>query len=205
LGIFKESTNQSIIFKMTKDNLITYIQSFVDLTTLEMESFTELFKEVHLKKDDYFAQQGEFSTSLGFLNKGVMRAFYRNSWGKEYNKTFFTDSNFVAAYVSITTKQRNSINIQCLTNCRVLVADYQKVSTLYAKYPKIESLARRLAEYKFALKEKREIELATLDASTRYEIFRKEHAGLENLINQYHIASYLSVTPTQLSRIRSKF
>lgn len=186
------------------DTLRAYIENFVDLTPIEKESFTTLFTETQLKKDDYFAVEGQYASTLCFLKAGVMRAFYRNSAGKEYNKTFFTDSNFVAAYVSLTTKQRNSINIQCLTDCSVLIADYDKVTGLYAKFPKIESLARRLAEYKFALKEKREIELATLDATKRYDIFREEHPGLENLINQYHIALYLSISPTQLSRIRSK-
>jgi len=185
------------------DKLKTYIESFINLTTLEKDSFTALFTETQLKKDAYFAVEGQYACSLCFLKAGVMRAFYRNNAGKEYNKTFFTNSNFVAAYVSMTTKQRNSINIQCLTDCSVLIADYDQVTKLYTKFPKIESLARRLAEYKFALKEKREIELATLDATKRYDIFREEHPGLENLINQYHIASYLSITPTQLSRIRS--
>lgn len=186
------------------DTLSTYIETFVDLTPLEKESFTALFSKTKLLKDDYFAVEGEYSSTLCFLKTGVMRAFYRNSAGKEYNKTFFTNSNFVAAYVSVTTKQRNAINIQCLTDCDILVADYDKITGLYARFPKVESLARRIAEYKFALKEKREIELATLDATKRYDIFREEHPGVENRINQYHIASYLGITPTQLSRIRSK-
>jgi len=189
---------------MIMNAFTSYIETFVNLNAIESTSFTELFSEIHLKKNDYFAVEGEFSSKLCFLNDGVMRAFYRNSSGKEYNKTFFTNSNFVAAYVSITTKQRNAINIQCLTNCTVLIADYDKISGLYEKFPRIERLARKLAEYKFAIKEKREIELATLDATERYDIFRKEHPGLENLINQYHIASYLNISPTQLSRIRSK-
>lgn len=133
-----------------------------------------------------------------------MRAFFRNKLGNEYNKTFFTPSSFVAAYSSITTTQKNLINIQCLTNCTLFVADFKQLTSLYKDYPKFESLARIMAEYKFSIKEKREIELVTLEATERYEIFKKEHPNLENLINQYHIASYLGITPTQLSRIRAQ-
>jgi hypothetical protein len=53
-------------------------------------------------------------------------------------------------------------------------------------------------------KEKREIELVTLEAKERYAIFQQEHPQLEQLIPQYHIASYLGVSPTQLSRIRAQ-
>jgi hypothetical protein len=44
--------------------------------------------------------------------------------------------------------------------------------------------------------------MALMDATERYLIFKEEHPGLEDLIPQYHIASYLGISPTQLSRIR---
>jgi hypothetical protein len=58
------------------------------------------------------------------------------------------------------------------------------------------------AESFFLHKEKREIELVLLRADERYRIFKEEYPTLENLISQYHVASYLGITPTQLSRIR---
>lgn len=186
------------------NELKTYTKSLINFTESEMELFTSLFSEIQLKKSEYFAKEGEFSSKLGFVSKGVLRAFFRNNSGSEYNKTFFTPSNFVAAYSSITTKQKNQINIQCLTDCTLFVADFKQLTSLYKDYPKFESLARILAEFKFAIKEKREIELVTLESTERYMIFRKEHPSLENLINQYHIASYLGISPTQLSRIRAK-
>lgn len=186
------------------NELKTFLSKLIYLSENEMEKFTTLFSEVKLKKHAYFAEEGEFSSKLAFVSTGVLRAFFRNKSGNEYNKTFFTPSNFVAAYSSITSKKQNLINIQCLTDCTLLVADHKEITSLYNQSPKIESLARIMAEYKFSIKEKREIELVTLEASERYEIFKKEHPSLENLISQYHIASYLGVSPTQLSRIRSK-
>lgn len=181
-----------------------YLEKLIPLTESEIEVFTSLFSEIKLKKKDYLAKEGEFSFKLAFISEGIMRAFFRNKAGNEYNKTFFSPSSFVAAYSSIITKQKNLINIQCLTDCTLLVADFREITSLYKKHPKLESLARIMAEYKFAVKEKREIELVTLDATERYTIFKKEHPNLEGLINQYHIASYLGITPTQLSRIRAK-
>ncbi|MDH3326953.1 MAG: hypothetical protein OEM38_09590 [Gammaproteobacteria bacterium] len=52
-------------------------------------------------------------------------------------------------------------------------------------------------------KERRETQLIMFDASTRYHAFLEEFRGLEKRIPQYHIASYLGITPVQLSRIRS--
>ena len=184
--------------------LETYLNKIVNFTKDEISVLVSLFSEESMNKGEYLAKQGEYSTKLIFLTKGIMRAFYRNIEGNEYNKTFFVDSGFVGAYSSLITGNENLINIQCLTNCTFKSTEFNKMTLLYDNYPKIERLARKLAENKFVLKEKREIELVTLDASERYEIFRKEHPKLENLIPQYHIASYLGVSPTQLSRIRAK-
>ncbi len=181
-----------------------YIDKIIPFAENEVEKFTSLFIEKKIKKNEYFATEGEYSNKLGFLTNGVMRAFFCNSNGNEYTKTFFTKSNFLAAYSSIVTNEKSLINIQAITASTVLVADFKEIVNLYNQYPKIERLGRIFAEQKFAIKEKREIELVTLNATERYQIFRKEHKGLENLIPQYYIASYLGITPTQLSRIRSK-
>lgn len=186
------------------EELKEYLNSLIHFTESEMDVFLLLFTKKQLKKDEYFAIEGEFSSSLAFISTGIVRAFYRNNQGYEYNKTFFSKKGFIGAYSSLITNQENKINLQCLTDCSFLIADFSKIKKLYDTNPKIERLARILAELYFVSKEKREIELVMMDASERYTIFQKEHPKLENRIPQYHVASYLGITPTQLSRIRAK-
>lgn len=181
-----------------------YIKQIVPMTQSEWEALHALFSPITLEKGDFFAQQGRHETHIGFLENGIMRAYYCNAAGTEYNKTFFTQNNWVGAYTALVTQQPNQINIQALAPCRVWVAEYQKITALFDQYPRIERLCRRLAELFYISKEKREIEKVMLDASARYVKFRLEYPDLENQIPQYHIASYLGVTPTQLSRIRGK-
>lgn len=173
-----------------------------DSETLEV--LANLFSEEQVSKGKVFAQKGEYSKKIAFVKSGVLRAYYSNDKGEEYNKTFFTETSFVGAYSSLVTGERNLIDIDCLTPCTLLIAEYQKIVALYEEYPQVERLSRILAEQFFVRKEKREIELVTLEAKDRYIIFQQEHPQLEQLIPQYHIASYLGVSPTQLSRIRAK-
>lgn len=186
------------------EELKLYLEPLIVLNERSWAAFSRLFSEAKIKKGDYFACEGRVENQVGFLKKGVIRAFFRNREGVEYNKTFFTPKEFFAPYASLVTRQPNLINIQALTDCEILVADYPSVCALYEEYRQIESLSRILAENFFVAKEKREIELVLLQADERYRIFREEHPGLESLIPQYHIASYLGITPTQLSRIRTK-
>jgi CRP-like cAMP-binding protein len=184
--------------------LRTYIRTLLPLPEADWEAFGSLFSEAQLNRGDYFAEEDRFENSIGFLRQGVIRAFYRSPDGTEYNKTFFTDQEFLGAYSALVGGQVNRINLQALADCRILKADYREIVQLFPQYRSIETLARLLAEKLFLEKEKREIELVLLGAQQRYQLFQNEYPNLENLIPQYHIASYLGVTPTQLSRIRAK-
>lgn len=163
-----------------------------------------MFSIKHLSNGEYFITEGIRATQIGFLIEGVVRAFYRTAKGVEYNKHFFTGHSFIGGYSSLINGEINHINQQALSDCIVLVADYDKLSLLYSSCRDLETAARKLAEIRFIEKEKREIDLVLLDADRRYLLFREENPGIEKLIPQYHIASYLGITPTQLSRIRKK-
>lgn len=182
----------------------SYILDLVQMGEVPLQAFTQLFELTSYEKGQPFAVLGECSRRVAYIEAGVLRAYHVNDRGEEYNKTFFTEHMMVGAYSSLITGSPNRVNIDCLTDCKVWVADYHLIEELYDQYREVERFARRLAELFFVRKEKREIELATLEAKDRYLIFQQEHPGLEQRIPQYHIASYLGVSATQLSRIRSK-
>lgn len=79
---------------------------------------------------------------------------------------------------------------------------YHELERLSDNNYELERLRRCIAERFFVGNEKKQLEMALMDATERYLIFKEEHPGLEDLIPQYHIASYLGISPTQLSRIR---
>jgi CRP-like cAMP-binding protein len=185
--------------------LYKYLNSISPLQEKTWRQVELLFTEKTLAKGDYFINEGEHAKQIGFLTSGVIRAFYRNNKGLEYNKHFFIPNNFLGGYSSLVTSTPNKIIQQTLSECKLLVANYAEIIKLYDLFPDFERVGRRLAELYFVNKEQREIEIVLLNADERYLIFRQEYPQLEQQIPQYHIASYLGITPTQLSRIRRKF
>lgn len=183
-------------------------ESYVGLiSTLKEQSLKELykcFKPVQLKKHEYFVREGEYAKQIGFLKTGIVRAYFLNQEGKEYNKQFFVGPSIIGAYSSLLTKAPNKIAQQALSDCDILVANFEEMERLYDKHHDIERLGRRMAEFYFLEKEQKELEMALLDADKRYFIMRERFPSIEAEVPQYHIASYLSISPTQLSRIRKK-
>jgi len=185
-------------------DLKTFFNSLIPVSTQSWDRFAALFTPKFLKKGDYFITDGQTAKEIGFLESGIVRAFYRNNEAIEYNKHFFVNPCFIGGYASLITKTPNQINQQALTDCNIQTARYGDIQTLYETCPDIERASRILAELFFVQKEQREIEIVLLDADQRYQIFQKDFPQLQQQIPQYHIASYLGITPTQLSRIRRK-
>ncbi|MEO9890903.1 Crp/Fnr family transcriptional regulator [Aurantibacter sp.] len=184
--------------------LITYINQISPIKEVTFKELKKCFKPLQLKKNDFFVRENEYAQQIGFLKKGIVRAFFLNQEGKEYTKQFFVDSSIIGAYNSLLTKQPNKIAQQALTDCEILVADYREMEKLYNKFHDLERLGRKIAEFYFLEKEQKEIEMALLDADKRYLIMQQKFPSIETIIPQYYIASYLGISPTQLSRIRKK-
>jgi CRP-like cAMP-binding protein len=187
------------------NNLKDYFDAISKLNESTWDRISPFFKEEMLLKNEYFIEAHKTARQIAFLQSGVVRAFFINREAKEYNKQFFVGPSIIGAYTSLLTGGVNLIAQQALTDCTIYSCDYKSLTSLYDDYPDLERFARKIAEYYFLEKEKKEIEIVLLDASQRYLLFQKEFPSLQQLIPQFHIASYLGVSATQLSRIRKQF
>lgn len=162
-----------------------------------------LLEPVSLKRNDYLLQQGERAQYCYLLLEGVVRVYYSTE-GNEYNKTFFMPGMFPTPLTALLSDSPCQLSFQALVASELVRFSYRKFRALFKKHRSLESLMLRILEEIWIKKERHDIRMVTNDATTNYLIFREEHPGLENLIPQYHIASYLGITPIQLSRIRAQ-
>nr|WP_294943071.1 Crp/Fnr family transcriptional regulator [uncultured Mucilaginibacter sp.] len=184
------------------DELKLFLQSLSPITEDAWADMRKLFNETTLRKGECFCVEGTVCRDFGFLRSGLVRGFYRGEQGTEYNKHFFTTGSVIGGYTSLITRNPNHIIQQALTDCEVLVANYTAFTSLYNVHPCLERIGRVFAERYFVQKEQKELEMVFYDALQRYRIFQNAFPGLEQLVPQYHIASYLGISATQLSRIR---
>lgn len=186
------------------EELYKYLNHISPISDKTWSLLRDFFVEKELKKFDYFSKVDKVAQKIAFLQKGVVRSFYTNSEGQEFNKNFFVAPTIIGAYTSLITGSPNKLAQQALTDCIIWEADYSKVKQLYDTCPDLERLGRIRAEYYFVEKEIREVNLVMLEAKEYYKLFQQQYPTLEQQISQYHIASFLGITPTQLSRIRAE-
>ncbi len=153
-------------------------------------------------KNEYYSKEGELTKDLGFIYKGILRIFYLNSKGEEWNKHFLQKNDFVAS--SISPEKKSITNIQALTKAQVLCIPYTELMKIASNHKQINVFIQKLTFEYLEQKQEREIRLLSEEALSNYLMFRRNSPGLEDKIPHYHIASYLGITPTQLSRLRKK-
>jgi len=191
--------------KPTDKYKIQIRKSIDNIYALGEDCWSELEPLIYIKeldKNDYFSKEGQSTRDLGFIFNGILRIYYLNDKGEEWNKHFLQETDFVAS--SISPEKKSITNIQALTKTIILCIPYSELVKISTKYNEINSFIQRLTFSYLEQKQDREISLLSEEAINNYLTFKKSYPNLENKIQHYHIASYLGITPTQLSRLRKK-
>ncbi len=185
-------------------SLKNVIGSLVAPPPAEWEGFAACFEPAELLREGYLLRAGEASEWLAFVNAGLVRFFYTTSDGREFNKSFSRENDFAGAYSAWLTGEPARFSIQALEPCRLLRARLDDIAALFDQHPCWQKLGRLLVEQLYVKKEQREAEFLLDDATSRYRRFGEQYPGLEARLPQYHVASYLGITPVALSRIRGR-
>ena len=77
--------------------LITILQSLINLPEGEAIKATNLFKIYTLERGNFFVRAGDLPKTIGFVNSGILRLYYVDRDGNEYTKSFCAENSFVAA------------------------------------------------------------------------------------------------------------
>lgn len=174
--------------------ILERLNTIQPMTPEALSDLERLFEPITLDKGDFLIREGERAHHIYILIDGVIRVYYANN-GMEYNKTFFTPNSFPTALTALLSDAACELNFQALIPCNLVRFSYREYRKLFEQHRCLESFMLRIMEQIWVKKERHDIRMVTQNATDNYLIFREEHPGLEQQIPQYHIASYLGITP----------
>ena len=155
-----------------------------------------------LKKGDKIVEENTITNSCFLLSSGIVRSYITNNNGKEHTRTLYIAPSITGSLTSLIKGTPSDATFECLTNCDVIELPYSSLILKSNENIHITLLRAKINEQAFIRSEQKIYDLCVLDGTKRYLKLREEFPTIENLIPQYHIASYLNMTPVQLSRIR---
>lgn len=187
------------------DFVSQFINAFSpDLSEKSRKIFKSYIQLQSFKKGDIIVNYGQIPTNFYILKSGVLRSFMLGSKGKEHIRTIYIPINTSGSLSSLITKKPSEAIYDCLTDAEILVGDFAAFIKSTEEHHDLALFYNRVLESIFIRTEKRIYDLSVLNATERYLKLKKEIPDIDNLIQQYHIASFLSITPVQLSRIRKE-
>ncbi len=179
------------------------LEQYAVISDQTWASFEEICHCRTLNKQQYLYEIGVQPRSFSFLDKGLIRAFVVDEKGSEYNKMFFDEGKFPGSMTALLNSTPSVLAFEALEESVVVEIDFSRYRALLFDNPELMRFQIAYLEKNWLLaKDLREVEIVQEDATARYLRFMQEHQSLASRLAQYHIASHLGITPTQLSRIR---
>jgi len=184
-------------------NFKIYTSQFVDIPDEQIVSLFKLSTKVIYKKNDYFSMPEKPNMSIGFIAKGLFRAYIIN---KEKNKAvmdFVGENNIITSYSAIILNQLQPTYIQALEDSEIYEISREQFIKMWENESKWKEFLQKLTEIVCINLGKRFYDFSIYDAKTLYLKFLNDYKPYAERIKLGNIASYLGITQETLSRIRS--
>lgn len=185
------------------NKLIDMFKTFISINEEEKHLISNLFREKHYKKDEWFISEGKVCNQVGFVVKGLLY-YYWNDDGEVSVFEFGREGDFVTNYESCIYQTPSDINIQFLEDTVLLVITYSDLNELFERLNEGERFGRLILEHLFIERIKAISSFYRHTPEGRYERFLDIHTNLPGRVPQYLIASYIGVKPQSLSRIKQR-
>lgn len=185
-------------------NFFKAIDKVVLLKEEEKARLASLFQIVNIGKGNFLLKEGEVCKYEFFILKGLARTFYIDDIGVEHTSMFAFNGWWTGDLISFQKRSPSKNYIQTLEQSTVLRITHSAQTEMFKLVPKLEKYFRILFQNRIVALEEALEARQSQTATEVYHAFIKKHAAYMNQIPLKHLASYLSITPGYLSRIRSQ-
>jgi CRP-like cAMP-binding protein len=187
---------------MKRESFGHFIQQQHSMPQEAVTAILDQFEEKWIGKNDYFLKAGRISNEYFFLESGCMRAFTLDTAGDEVTTYFFTDHRVVFEASSFFMRAVSTENIQAITDCSGYSISFEKLNQLFHALPEFREFGRKMLVKEFAAFKQRTLSSINESAEQRYRGLLERQPAILQAAQLRHIASFLGITDTSLSRIR---
>ena len=190
---------------MNPEKLINFLQSTGQINPQKATEIAGHFTVKTIRKNEFFLEVGKVSTEYLFLESGFMRAFAFDPEGRDVTTNFYAANQVVFEVNSFFNRVPAQENMQALTNCQAWSLTFQELNNLFHALPEFREFGRGQLVKGFSALKVRMLATITQTAEERYANLLKNHPEILQQAPLKHIATFLGITDTSLSRIRKEF
>ncbi len=189
---------------MTEEHFLNNVFGKTDMTKEEKEIVISKFKQVTFEKNSFLLEEGKTANHYWFIQSGFIRSYVIDTEGNDITTNFFSVGDIVIDWPSFFLRNPTRENIQALSDCVCWQLDFETFQELFHSIRNFREQGRTtLVGSYFALK-RHSISMIADQAKDRYLRLVKEKPHVVQNVSLKHIATFLGITDTSLSRIRKE-
>lgn len=173
------------------------------LTDADWATITRLLRVRTVPRGAHLLQPGEVCDYLGLLTQGTLRTYNLTYEGDEQTGWLAVEGMFVTELLSFYAQKPTREHVEAIEDAEIHYITHADLEALYRDTDGMETFGRRFLEQ--IMIELKEHLLSQLHdpAPERYERLLRRRPEFIQRIPLKHIASFLGVAPSTLSRIRA--
>jgi CRP/FNR family transcriptional regulator, cyclic AMP receptor protein len=170
----------------------------------EYEFYCSLLKTRIVKKKEHYLQAGEISRATAYVNTGCLRQYILGEHGKEIIIQFALEDWWIGDLESFHYEKPSVFYIQALENSELMLLSRKDFLRVCKELPKYKTFHDDKVQRNHFATLKR-LSMAKLGTpEEKYILLMKEQPQLFQRVPLHYIASYLSIEPESLSRLRKR-
>lgn len=184
------------------EELIKLLKDKFQISNELVNAIRENCKEKTVKKGVVVLAQETEVENHYFIVEGCFRSYCLDSNGNEKNIQFAVKNQWISDYTALYDSSKSNLSIESLQSTQFIEISTTALKKLYEIDNVVEKIRLNNMEESLKMFNNRVLSQLKFDAKERFDFFLKEHQGIQDYVPNYHIASYLGITPESLSRIK---
>ena len=190
---------------MSSQKLIQFFKNSNLVSPKAAEEIANTFSPKEINKNSFLLKEGRVSDEYFFLENGFIRAFANDIEGNDVTTNFYSTGHVVFEVSSFFNRTVSKENFHAIVDCEGWYITYEQLNNLFHSMHEFRDFGRSILVKGFSSLKTRMLSMITETAEQRYDMLLKTNPEIFQQAALKHIASYLSITDTSLSRIRKKY
>lgn len=186
------------------EKLEEHLRNNTNLDEIAIKEIGKCFSLKTTNRNEILVDYSSVCEDFYFIMKGILRVFTINSEGIETSRFFAFENMLCTALPSFIDQKPACEYLQSVEKSKLLVCKRKDFYKLISLYPGLDKLYREILELGFITSQKRIYGFQGFNALEKVQWTIKNQPKILQRVSNKMAASYLGISPSTLSRVKSK-